>query len=567
MSGKNKTVGRAHYFLFLFLIGNFINAQDKPIIISGGVTASSKYFLDNTANFGYNIKDLDYVSNSYISFQYDVAKLNLSLRKNPSYFNSGLPDKNYTVDFSLPWLTARYGDLNVQFTQNTASYLRIYGAEGKLNFSNKLELNSLIGKSKVATPTQGYMLGSYAQQFTGHRLSVSPINEIKLGFSYLKMSDDASSVDFSGTPFNVNAHENLLLGSDLNIYLLRRQVNINLEYITSFYTEDNSNVSEFNPELRSDSQLLKWIGYRYFVQNLMNTNDSTKAGELIVAKLAFPLFTSRNTFEYRKTSKSYLSLASYQDQPDMEKYRFTNNTRFFSGDLVLMINGYYSRSNLSKTAVYSLYNLNLNTSISVNLEPIGKLMLAWRQSDRYNDAPLPTGKNYDRRINTTNRALSFTYAKDFGLWEIPLLVSGTLTGSWNGNRIRPSGEYDGYSIQFNTEALPPSVFFWTSNITYGSYTYQQNGIRRYSIQLQLKEGYQVMIDRLHLYGLQGYYLSKSSDNSQKSGSFQYGAGVKWFFTQFAFAELQWQGNVFKDYIYTNYNYLQQYLEFSVNFNF
>ncbi len=567
MHKYHKNIPKVCYVYFcLFLVVIFqlnLTAQQTPLQISGNINLASQYSLGNSTKNSFQPKPFDYTSNSRLSLQYGLSRFTVILNKPLTLFRYGQPDKYYTLEYSNAWITARYGDLMPQFTQSTTGYARVAGVEGKLNLFRFIEINSVYGVSKLASPTQGYMMGSYRQNFLGGRIKFLPTSSINLGISAVKIKDDINSQDFSGSFSKMLANDNFILGSDLSIFFLNRRANLTVEYAASYFNSDQTAPS--NGEIITDSKTLNWLTDRKTAQNFVTFNDSTRSGEVITARLVLPISTSRFTLEYRRATKSYVSLAMPYEQSDNERYRLSNNTTLFSGFISFMLNGDYNRSNISKTQLFTTHYANVFTNLSVNPKNFPRITIGWRQNERFNDAPLPVPKKWDRRVKTSMKSANLSVSRDIGLWMIPMTITGTITGNWYKDKIRNTSDYNWYSAQLYTQTLPPSRISWNAQFGYSFNQRTLSKIQRHNFQFLIKEGYDVVFDKLNIYAIEGINIERTSDNQQRTNNFSWGAGARWMPKPGTSVEFEWQYNIYRNFIYTEYNYGRQFFELRINY--
>lgn len=547
-----------------FTFCNNLHSQVNPIVITGNISLSSQYFEGTNSPYGFSPKPLDYTSNSRLSLQYGISRLNLIFNKPLTYFKSGQPDRYYTVEYLNPWFTARYGDLSPFFTQAITGFIRVAGGEFKLNLKGVAELTTLYGKSKIASPTKGFILGTYDQKFYGGRIKINPFNTINVGVSVVKIKDDLSSWNYKESLFRNPAKDNLILGSDLSIFFLNRRANLTVEYAISYFNSDQT-AETTNAEIERDSKVLDWFTRRKFVQRYINFNDSTKSGEIIAGKLVLPISTSRFTVEYRRASKSYFSLATPYEQSDNERYRITNNTILFSGLINFMFSGDYSRSNISKTKQFTSHFVNILANLTIVPKNFPKITIGWRENERFNNVPVPEPKSWDRRIKTSMKSANLSVSNDLGIGNFPLTITGSIMANWYTDKIRSSSDYESYSIQFYTQTLPPSRFSWTTQLGYSINQKKSTKIKLEYYQLFIKEGYDIITDKLHIYAIEVINLERTKNYQQRTNNFTWGAGARWMPKIGTSIEFEWQYNTFRNYIYTDYNHTQQFFELKITY--
>ncbi len=539
-----------------------LHAQTREVKATGNLTFTSHYTGGGGPQYGFQPRPFDYTSNSRLDLTYGKGRLAAILSKPTTFSMPGQPDRYYTLELALPSLTLRFGDLTPRFTDNTTGFARVAGAESKFAVKKVVELHTVYGATRVAAPTQGYMIGTYSQSFFGQRISVTPAKPITVGVSAVKMKDDPTSVDFSAAPYRPRAVDNLVAGSDLTFFFLKRRGSLHLEYAMSVYSDDLE-APDDSSLIRHDTGTLRWLSQRTVADGLVTLNDSTKSGEAVSAKLILPVSTTRTTVEYRRVSRSFRTLSAPYALADNDRYRLQHTSTLFEKALRLNFNGEYQQGNRSGTQAFTLEHLNLFGNVAADKTPIGRVTAGYRQNRRFNDAPEPEPRRADRRLNTVMRSPSLSVTRLVEAGDVALNLSSTLSATWYSDRIRPVSEYRSHSIQFGGQTLPSSRLLLDAQFRYSETIRRARDVERHAIEVQIKNGYDLLREKLHVYAIEGLSTNRSTDGQERSSVWTYGAGVRWSPSLTSTISMQWLSRKQIDYVYADYSFDQHNVELSL----
>ncbi len=406
------------------------------------------------------------------------------------------------------------------------------------------------------------MIGSYSQSFFGQRVSATPVKAIAVGASAVRIKDDPASVDFTDAPYKPRAADNFVAGSDLTLSFLKRRGSLGFEYVMSIYSDDLTAPVD-SSVVRHDSGTLRWLSERTGAVGSVTVNDSTKSGEAIAAKLVLPMATTRTTVEYRQVSRSFRTLTSPYAPADNTRYRLQHTSTLFSKAVRLNLNGEFQRGNRSGTEAFTLQHLNLFSNVAVERTHIGRITAGYRQNRRFNDAPEPEPRRADRRLDTVMRSPSLTVTRLVEAGELDVNVSGTISASWYTDRIRPLSEYRSQSIQLGGQTLPSSRLLVDAQFRYSETIRKARDVERHAIEVQIKNGYDILREKLHFYAIEGLTTNRSTDGQEDSAVWTYGAGFRWSPSVTSAITMQWQSRKQIDYVYADYSFDQHNVELSL----
>lgn len=506
-------------------------------------------------------KKLDYTSISNLSMRLNKFELSVKLSKPTFYTFPNQPDKYFTVELKHPYFALRYGDLMPELTQNITGYNRIHGAEAKLKLGDWVELSTVYGKSKNAVSAKGYIPGNYSQTFYAHRLKFIKLDMVNIGFSIVKMQDAAQSMDFSASLFKPKVQDNLIIGSDVTFKFFTNKT-LTLEYAAAIFNSDQSAPITKNV-VKTDSKMLDWIVSQNVFMNQVTLNDSASSGELIGAKLVFPISTFFINAEYRRASKRFMSLATPYEQSDNERIRVNTSSNLFSNLLSIYINGEYNRSNISKTQSFSNFRRQLYTSVSVNPQKFGRITLNFQKNDMYNDASPPADKfQWDQRQDASFISGNLSYTKTHSIGKLNFWTTLSLSGNLYKDNIRTSSGYNSYSVQATVNSSDNSQYPLNFQCTFTQMYQSYSDSRQKSVQFLYKQAYNDY--KVMPYISAGVNASWNTVKPDQMNEMILGAGVKWIPKPQLSFDIEWQ---WKGYVDSYNNYLQHIIDIKTNYIF
>lgn len=537
-------------FVFVVLVAS-ASAQTSPPSVSGQLTLSPIFSSGSAPTYGLAPQPLDFTSNSRLTVDYGEAKVNVLLVKPTTYVRAGQPEQYYTVEVIGKRQTARIGDLSPRFTDNTTGYGRVHGGEVLLAAGDVATLNLVHGLSQRATPTAGYLIGTYQRRFSGARLALSPVRALSLGVNAVSLRDDPASASLQNVGYAPRAGDNALFGSDLTIsFLKRHRASLQLEYAASVLTNDLG-ASDSLGHIRGERLSPRGFADAGLIRRFAIVNDSTRVGHVLAAKLTLPIKSGRTTVELRRASPLFSTLSMPWNQTG-EKLRVQHTSPFFDRAVQVMATGEVSRWDPSRYQTYSVRTLTGYSNVAFTKSPVGRVTVGLRVNRRANDAPAPEAGRFDRRMDASTITPSLAVTRDVRL-GVPLALTTTLTGTFYGDRFRPNYDYRTLGLQMQGQTPQESRLQLNAQTRYALTERTSTGSLRTSAEVLLREGYSVHPERLHLFLINGVALERAPEWNQKSALWTYGGGARWTPSEGTGLELEWQSRRMLDLAFSDHD--------------
>ena len=533
---------------FLGPFGSPPPADASPLGLQGDFTLDSRYTSQSAAVWGRPSHPWDFNSNSRISLDCGGTRLSLSISKPLGFRSETDPSRYITLELGSPWYSVRYGDLSPNFTAATTGFTRVSGLESRLTLKRGLvEVNSVRGSSQRAAPGSAFTAGGYRRFLTGHHLKLSPFRSAAMGLTVLRLKDDLTSMPgLAENTRPVYAKDDLVLGTDMTLYFMRRRASVTLEYVASIYSSDVSAPST-DGTIEADSEVLGALTRNRLVRQFTTVNDSTEAGHMVFGRLVMPVARTRSTFEYRRTSPSFTSLATPYDPSDSERFRLTNTAQIIPSVLTMTFNGDYGRSNLSGTQPFGTESMNLSLNMTASSTTKGRLTTALRQNESRSDAPTSGAIGVlNQRLDRRTRSFSLSGSRPLVAKGVPFTASGMLTASRSDNKTRAASGATTYSVQLGGETLPDSRVIVGSQTNFSRMRLDAGGVTRSDARIWLKGGYEIKPKALELYGSGGVSRAFSSHRFGETQELLWGGGGKWVPRTGREIEVQWQSSETRD---------------------
>lgn len=355
-------------------------------------------------------------------------------------------------------LTIKLGDTQPRFSQFTMWGGRSRGVElnyGSSKFSIDLVLGSLLrpieGTSKQDTSivyeisngdTTGIdttinkvtdIPGTYNRMLLALRPGFTISKYGKLSFSFLKAKDKVSSINYGRNP-----KDNLVFGTDLELFFLNRRVQLTTETSFSMYNGDIL----YGPMSQAESvKGLIVINQHFeplpadsavFDENISTTELGIELLKELFASamahqttLGINYYRNQVNISYKSIGRSFRSLGSPATQTDIKGFSISDRVRLFGNRIYLNL-GYESYAdNVNGRAETTEDRKSLSGGISIYTTPeYPNFSFNSRVYNRENDSEIDTVSLPDKSEFITgnpvdDKTLSFDFSADqnFKIWD------------------------------------------------------------------------------------------------------------------------------------------------------
>jgi len=383
-----------------------------PITINGDLSLISRfksysaedssYYYDKKdewKNFGYlklwGEKDwFRYKGRLYLSSDEDKSKQSVN---------------RYSLEMYIPHLSLYLGDHNQSFTNTMISGKNVRGYGGivdfkffklhsfygqiKRNITGREEYEYVIDSTSVPYDTvavdTNIIAGSYKRNCFGMRLQFGSERIFVLGLSALKVKDDMESEEYAANP-----KDNIVVGIDSKLSLLRRRLVLGAEISTSLLNNDISGGVISEEDLDTLDIELPWgikpanisdiIVINENMEPLM-PNKNSVAGE-IYGRIFF--LNNLLNVKYSYIGGSYNSLANPYLQKDKAGFNMRNSLRLLNNQINLTAgyNSYQDNLSDNKTGTTKAKGLFANIGYYPQNIDIPNININYQQSNRVKDA-------------------------------------------------------------------------------------------------------------------------------------------------------------------------------------
>lgn len=286
-----------------------------------------------------------------------------------------------------------------------------------------------------------------------------------LSFNFLKVKDDQSSINYGRNP-----KDNLVVGSDIELYTPNRRFKFDFEAAISLY---NSNIAVepmsqaedfekiiivnqyFEPLPRDKAILDEDIDKMKLLQKVMD--ELIRSATAIQTSATVNMFMNELMVGYKTIGRSFRSLGSPSIQTDIKGFSISDRLRLWSNRVYLSIgyDNYQDNVSGSKSKEETLHRRSLSTGLSFYTPPeYPNFNLNRRQYNRENDNKyililLPDGIE----DSTGNPIKDQTATYDFS-------IDKSLSFLGMGNNLALS-----YSTSFNEDEYNPDAESKLSSLT------------------------------------------------------------------------------------------------------
>lgn len=233
---------------FNFVVKGDVKKRERSLDVSGRIFAETRH--ENISDKEFNDNNVGgYIAGKTGMLKYD-GRFYLTSRESDKF----QPRNRYSFNVNLPLIGVSIGDFHPRFNDLMLWGKRVRGVHGRLRlgFLNvdvvKGETRRRVKSRFITTidtttnlPDSTFNAGTFSQDLFGVRTSFGSGKNFQLGFNFLKVRDDTTSLqpDTSGT-FFVLPKDNLVLGSDFLIAFDNRRIEFRAGAAFSWLTNDIS---------------------------------------------------------------------------------------------------------------------------------------------------------------------------------------------------------------------------------------------------------------------------------------------------------------------------------------
>jgi len=351
-------------------------------------------------------------------------------------FVTSLEDRRYqprdrlSVHAGTHWLGMGAGDLYPQMNELILWGKRVRGISGFLHLGF-FNLDVVSGEAQRAVKsvtaqvtgsggqdsTYVARYGTFRQTLLGIRPSFGDGRRFQLGLTMVKIKDDAGSIRFGLSP-----KDNLLLGPDLSISLLRNRIRFEALAAFSLVTNDIGPGAISTKELENVFGKIDLPIDPQDLEDLLVINDSTvPLNPLSSSSVAFRTQMTVNywnqfiTLGYKSIGPEYLSLGNPWLRKDVQGFYLSDRLRLMQNRIYLTLGYEGMADNFSQQDQNPVVDLK-TTNFAVTAVPGGdwpSINLSLR--DHYRNNHVDTTETIELRIRDATPLLGpdTTYARDY----------------------------------------------------------------------------------------------------------------------------------------------------------
>lgn len=363
--GKYRGVVQGHYKSgmeilrtpFNFVIKGNVKKRRESLDVSGRVFAETRN--ENISDRSFNDNNVGgYIAGKTGILKYD-GKFYLTTREDSKF----QPRNRYSFNVDLPVLGLTVGDSYPRFNDLMLWGKRVRGVHGRLrlgffnvdvvkgetvrktkpNFDVVLDvLNNPILNNTGIDSTARSNFGTFSQDLFGVRTSFGGGRNFQLGFNFLKVRDDTSSIqpDTSGT-FTALPKDNLVLGSDFLIAFDNRRIEFRAGAAFSWLTNDISPGALSKDDIEEQFDVDLPVDPEDFAHILILNTSTTPLDPRDLTSLAYNMNFRFNYFNnnlqlgYKSLGSEYNSLGNIFLRNNLRGLYVHDRIRFFKNRFYL----------------------------------------------------------------------------------------------------------------------------------------------------------------------------------------------------------------------------------------
>lgn len=355
--GKYRGVVQGHYKSgmeilrtpFNFVIKGNVKKRRESLDVSGRVFAETRN--ENISDRSFNDNNVGgYIAGKTGILKYD-GKFYLTTREDSKF----QPRNRYSFNVDLPVLGLTVGDSYPRFNDLMLWGKRVRGVHGRLRlgFFNvdvvKGETTRSVNSRFITTidtttnlPDSTFNAGTFSQDLFGVRTSFGSGRNFQLGFNFLKVRDDTTSLqpDTSGT-FFVLPKDNLVLGSDFLIAFDNRRIEFRAGAAFSWLTNDISPGALSKDDIEEQFDVDLPVDPEDFAHILILNTSTTPLDPRDLTSLAYNMNFRFNYFNnnlqlgYKSLGSEYNSLGNIFLRNNLRGLYVHDRIRFFKNRLYL----------------------------------------------------------------------------------------------------------------------------------------------------------------------------------------------------------------------------------------
>ncbi len=389
-----------------------------PEVEGGPLNLSGRVFAEGRQE---NLRDGDFVTDyNQASLQLNGSHKNLSFGGRVYLNNQESSDRQPVNRFSgfaklnfwnNRYVSARFGDAHPRFNPLILQNIILRGIHGKL-FLKSFNLDVAYGQTNrgvegrkldsvnPVTGEQNIISGTFERDIFAVRPSFGARDKFQFGLTYLKGSDDTTSIQFGREP-----KENAAVGADLFVGLDNQRI----------VFEGNINASAYNRNITGGS--IEFDTLQNIVEDIsdseedfynlakeiitVNQNLILRPGLAYQARVRFRYFKNNLSLMYESVDEEYFSLGQPYILRDNRGFHIVDNISVFKNQVFLTLGYRRYENNLQDTKNNTTTNSNLYANLSYF--PMGNLpqiTVGYNNYVRENDVSVPD-TTIDKFVNGT----------------------------------------------------------------------------------------------------------------------------------------------------------------------
>jgi hypothetical protein len=313
------------------------------VVTSGGARGAAREFSGRVyADLRYEdvstITDETYQFGGSLAGQYGALSYRSDVFLTSREKSDAQPRNRYLLRLELPWLGVHFGDATPRFNDLVLWGKRVRGVYGYLH-TGIVNLDVVYGETYRAVEGVGnswsvIRFGTYRQMLYGVRPSLGRPNRFLVGFNFLKVKDDTSSIAWGSSP-----RDNVVVGPDLYVALDRRRIELQAAAAVSMITMNTAPGSLTKAKIDSAFGEDIPVDPKTFERLLIINDSTTPLDPRHLSSLAYNVTLRLNYFGnlfrigYKSIGSEYYSLGNTFLRRDIRGWYVSDRIRLFRNQL------------------------------------------------------------------------------------------------------------------------------------------------------------------------------------------------------------------------------------------
>lgn len=414
------------------------------------------------------------------------------------------PQNRYSATVNNDWLNLSFGDSYPMYPELILSGKRVRGIDAGINlgfFSLQASYGQIkrdiegslletfsenevvfgsdiipIDEGKYGQPYGRAALGEFNRDLLAIRPSFRAGETFEFGLTLLKSGDDKNSIEFGTQP-----QENLVLGTDLNLYFDNRRIQLKGEAAVSFLNADiatgtlsdaqidsvfgGNGIIDIDPDVVKNFKSI-FGGFMDINQFFGPWNPEELSSLASTASLGLNYFNNNMNVKYIYRGNDYNSFGQSYLRTDVAGFNIVDRIRMIENKVFLSLGFESLKDNLQDTKVVTTTYNTLNSSVSIYAgEGIPNITIGYTRYDNSNDLDLSDTTYSSSAVDDATNKFYTQFSHNFIL-EVPHKAYLYLSTSNREDNSLRNSDANNFSISFNLRSEWNKIFSSHVGATY-----------------------------------------------------------------------------------------------------